>query len=69
MLSVDPPGGSTEKVTESSGSLAKTFVASANAFLNGSAGLWLSCIKVTHLVFGNSLCKDHRKIQVYYPRT
>jgi hypothetical protein len=52
MLSVDPPGGSTEKVTESSGSLARTFVASANAFLNGSAGLWLSCIKVTHRAFG-----------------
>jgi hypothetical protein len=37
--SADMPGGSTEKLTAISGSSAKVLVASARAFLNGSAGL------------------------------
>jgi hypothetical protein len=39
IVSFETPGGSMVKATFNSGSFAKDLVASANAFLNGSAGL------------------------------
>src|SRR6056297_2392186 len=53
MASPLKPAGSTESLTVSSGSSASTLVASASAFLNGSAGLSLFCA-----IFALSLSPD-----------